>query len=122
MGIISDLNCEQIVGTFDDKEQQKQTKNRLELKGLSREKVTEYIINGKIMTILLTVGLIKNILIKEIHKLDIGKLETTQVDLSKLSDVVKTEVAKKVEYNIKTSEIKKKILYHYGCVYYYTRS
>ena len=78
-------------------------------------------LNGKIMTILLTVGLIKNILIKEIHKLDIGKLETSQIDLSKLSDVVKTEVAKKVEYNIKTSEIKKKVLYHDDCVYYYTR-
>ena len=31
----------------------------------------------------------------EIDKLDIDKLETTQVDLSKLSDVVKNEVVKK---------------------------
>ena len=45
-------------------------------------------LNGKIMTILLTVGLIKNILIKEIHKLDIGKLETSPVILTKLIDLV----------------------------------
>ena len=32
-------------------------------------------------------------------KLDIGKLETTPVDLSKLSDAVKNEVLKKTEYN-----------------------
>ena len=31
----------------------------------------------------------------EIDKLDIGKLETTSVDLSKLSDAVKNEVVKK---------------------------
>ena len=31
--------------------------------------------------------------------MDIGKLETTPVDLNKLSDTVKNEVAKKTEYN-----------------------
>ena len=31
----------------------------------------------------------------KIDKLDIGKLETTPVDLSKLSDAVKSEVVKK---------------------------
>ena len=31
----------------------------------------------------------------EIDKLDIGKLETTSVDLSKLNDAVKNEVVKK---------------------------
>ena len=35
----------------------------------------------------------------EIEKLDIGKLETAPVDLSKLCDVVKNEVVKKNEYN-----------------------
>ena len=35
----------------------------------------------------------------EIDKLDIGKLETTPVDLSKLSDVVKNEVIKKDKYD-----------------------
>ena len=35
----------------------------------------------------------------EIDRLDIDKLETTPVDLSKLSDVVKNEVVKKTEYN-----------------------
>ena len=34
----------------------------------------------------------------EIDKLDIGKSETTPVDLSQLSDVVKNEVVKKTVY------------------------
>ena len=38
--------------------------------------------------------------------MDIGKLETTPVDLNKLSDTVKNEVAKKTEYN----ELLKKLL------------
>ena len=33
------------------------------------------------------------------HKLDIQKLETAPVDLSKLSNVVKIGVVKKTEYN-----------------------
>ena len=37
--------------------------------------------------------------------MDIGKLETTPVDLSKLSDVVKHEAVKNTEYN----ELVKKI-------------
>ena len=35
----------------------------------------------------------------EIDELDIGKLDTTPVDLSKLSDVVKNEVVKKTVYD-----------------------
>ena len=35
----------------------------------------------------------------KVDKLYIGKLETTSVDLSKLSDVVKNKVVKKTEYN-----------------------
>ena len=35
----------------------------------------------------------------EIDELDIGKLETTPVDLSKLSDVVKNEAVKKTVYD-----------------------
>ena len=35
----------------------------------------------------------------EVDKLDIGKLKTTPIDLSKLSDVVKNEVVKKTVYD-----------------------
>ena len=35
----------------------------------------------------------------KVDKLDIGKLETTPVDLSRLSNVVKNDVFKKTEYN-----------------------
>ena len=37
----------------------------------------------------------------KVDKLDIGKLETTPADLSKLSNVVKNDVVKKTEYNAK---------------------
>ena len=40
-----------------------------------------------------------NILKSKVDKLDIGKLETTLVDLSKLSNVLKNDVVKKTEYN-----------------------
>ena len=35
----------------------------------------------------------------KVDNLDIGKLETTPVDLSKLSNAVKNDVARKTEYN-----------------------
>ena len=35
----------------------------------------------------------------KVEKLDIGKVETTPVDLSRLSNVVKNHVDKKTEYN-----------------------
>ena len=42
----------------------------------------------------------------KVDKLDIGKLERTSVDLSKLSNVVRNDVVKKTEYN----ELKKFII------------
>ena len=45
----------------------------------------------------------------KVDKLDIGKLETTPVDLSKVSNVVKNDVIKKTEYNAKIKNIKDKI-------------
>ena len=38
-------------------------------------------------------------MISKVCKSDIGKLETTPVDLSKLSDAVKSDIVKKTEYN-----------------------
>ena len=35
----------------------------------------------------------------KVDKLDTGKLETTTVDISKLSNVVKNDLAKRTEYN-----------------------
>ena len=40
-----------------------------------------------------------NNLKSKVDKSDIGKLETTPVDLGKLSNVVKNDVVKKTEYN-----------------------
>ena len=47
-----------------------------------------------------------------VDKFDIGKLESTPVDLSKLNNVVKNDVAKKTEYNAKIKNIEDKILSH----------
>ena len=50
-----------------------------------------------------------NNLKNKVDKLDIGKLETTTVDLSKLINVVKNYVVKKDFYNAKTENIEDKI-------------
>ena len=42
----------------------------------------------------------------KVDKLDIGKLETTQVDLSKLSNVVKNNIVKNAEYNELVKKLK----------------
>ena len=48
-----------------------------------------------------------NNLKSKVDKSDIGKLETTPVDLGKLSNVVKNDVVKKTEYNESIIIIKK---------------
>ena len=45
----------------------------------------------------------------EVDKLDIDKLVPVPVDLSKLSDVVKNDVVKKVDYNTKITDLENKI-------------
>ena len=50
----------------------------------------------------LDIGKLKNVpsgLSSKVDKLDIGKLENTPVVLSKLSNLVKNDVVKKIEYN-----------------------
>ena len=41
----------------------------------------------------------------EVDKLDIGKLAPVPVDLSKISDVVKSDIVKKTEYNKLVSKV-----------------
>ena len=50
-----------------------------------------------------------NNLKSKVDKSDIGKLETTPVDLGKLSNIVKNDVVKKAEYN-ESIIIKKSII------------
>ena len=45
----------------------------------------------------------------EVDKLDIDKLVSVPTDLSKLSNVVKSDVVKKTDYNAKIADIKGKI-------------
>ena len=45
----------------------------------------------------------------KVDKLDIGKLKTIPVDLSKLSDAVKNDVVKKDVYNAKIKDFEDKI-------------
>ena len=47
----------------------------------------------------------------KINKLDVDKLVPFPIDLSKLSDIVKTDVDKETEYNAKTKNIENKMTY-----------
>ena len=62
--VISNLNDEELVETFYEKELQKQIKKSLKLKKLSKNKVINYMLNGKAMIILLLLGLIKKVYYK----------------------------------------------------------
>ena len=62
--VISNLNGEELVETFYEKELQKQIKKSLKLKKLSKSKVINYMLNGKAMIILLLLGLIKKVYYK----------------------------------------------------------
>ena len=63
--VISDLNGEEIVGTFYEKELQKTNQEEFRIeKAIKRKKKKWSTSNGKAMIILLTVGLIKNTLYK----------------------------------------------------------
>ena len=57
--VINDLNGKEIVGTFYQSELQEQIKKGLELKKSSREKVINYMLNGKDTIIHLIVGSMK---------------------------------------------------------------
>ena len=57
--VISDLNSEEIIRTFYEKNCKIQIGKNLEVKKESREKLINYILNGKAAILLLIVGLIK---------------------------------------------------------------
>ena len=59
--VINDLNGEEIIGTFYEKELQKTNQKNLELKKQLKEKMINYMSNGKFMIIHLIAGLIKKI-------------------------------------------------------------
>ena len=46
---------------------------------------------------------------KEVDKIDVDKLKTTPADLAKLSNVVKNDVVKKIDYNTKVTSIENQI-------------
>ena len=155
---ISDLNGEQIAGSFYEKELQKASQEKIRIEKVLIKKVIKCMSNGKDTTIHLIVGLIKktsyknvsifpkpfrsfggNINVKihlsnyttktdlknvthddtsnfalkpnwaclktEVDKLDIDKLAPVPFDLSKLSDVVKTDVVEKTVYDKLTAKV-----------------
>ena len=65
--VISDLNGEEIVGTFYKKELQKTNQTEFRIEKWLREKVINYMSNGKFMITHLSIGLIKNILSYKIY-------------------------------------------------------
>ena len=60
--VISDLNGEEIVGSFYEKELQKTNRKEFRIEKVIKRKVINYMSNGKDMIILLIAGLIKRIL------------------------------------------------------------
>ena len=58
--VTNDLDGEEIVGAFIKKNCKKQIKQKLVLKKSQREKAINYMLNGRTLIILLTVGLTKN--------------------------------------------------------------
>ena len=57
--VISDLNGEEIIGTFDEKELQKTNQEESRIEKVIKKKEISYMSNGKVMIIHLIAGLIK---------------------------------------------------------------
>ena len=108
--IISDCNDEKVVGTFYEKElQKKQIKENLEWKKLLK-KAINYTSNGKFMTILLIVGLIKKILLYIKTKIEIKTGLSncaTKYDLRKTAGVNTLQFAEKNDLANFKSEVDK---------------
>ena len=62
--VITDLNGEEIIGTFYEKELQKTNQEEFRIEKELKEKETDCMSNGNVMIILLIAGLIKNTLYK----------------------------------------------------------
>ena len=129
--VINDLNGEEIIGTFYEKELQKTNQKEFRIEKVFKRKGDKLYVKWKgydnsfnswidvtfNVTHVDTSGfaLKTNLasLKTEVDKLDIGKLTTVPVDLSKLGDVVKIYVVKKAVYdklavkvnNIDTSDV-----------------
>ena len=103
------LMVKKLLKYFMEKNCERLIKKNSEQERRLKEKVINCMSNGKLTIICLIVGLIKKIccdsrfalktilanLKTEVEKLDIDKLVPVPVDLSKISDVVKTDVIKK---------------------------
>ena len=59
--VINDLNGEEIIGTFYEKELQKTNQQEFRIEKVIKKKVINYMSNGKVMIIRLIAGLIKKI-------------------------------------------------------------
>ena len=62
--VINDLNGEEIIGTFYEKELQKTNQKEFRIKKIIKKKVINYMLNGKGLIIHLIAGLIKKTLYK----------------------------------------------------------
>ena len=59
--VMNDVNGEEIIGTFYEKELQKTNQKEFRIEKVNKKRMINYVSNGKIMVIHLIVGLIKNI-------------------------------------------------------------
>ena len=58
--VINDLNGEEIIGTFYEKELQKTNQKEFRIEKVLKKKVINYMLNGKVMIIHLIAGLISS--------------------------------------------------------------
>ena len=61
--VINDLNSEKVIGTFYEEELQRTNRKEFRIEKELKEKVKNYMLNGKVMIILLIIGLIKKYLV-----------------------------------------------------------
>ena len=59
--VVNDLNGEEIIGTFYEKELQKTNQEEFRIEKVTRQKGDKFMLNGKVMIIHLIVGLIKQV-------------------------------------------------------------
>ena len=124
--VINDLNGEEIIGTFYEKELQKTNQEEFRIEKVIRRKGNKLYVKWKcydnsfnswidkkdITHVDVTSFASKTNLAAlktEVDKLDTDKLKTTPVDLAKLSNVIENEVVKKTDYNAKVTSIEAQI-------------
>ena len=117
---LKDLNDEEIIGSFYDRELQKSSqyfppygstnniKVELDLANYATKDDVKNVTHVDVSSYATKTNLAA--LKSEVDKIDVDKLKTTPTDLAKLSNLVKNDVVKKTDYNTKVTSIENQIV------------